>query len=56
MGNSLLNHSKTFYLYILNFKKGEAVLEYDMKKDVLDMFHTEVPMGYQGINNNNKIM
>ena len=28
--------------------QGEAVLEYEQKKNVIDMFHTEVPLGFTG--------
>jgi len=30
------------------FFQGKALLEYDLKDNVIDMYHTEVPDAYRG--------
>lgn len=39
--------SNCFYIKLMCFV-DEAVLVYEKKQDVIDLYHTEVPMGYTG--------
>lgn len=35
-------------LFYIELEKGNAKLEYDLKDDVMDMYHTGVPTAYRG--------